>query len=119
MEAYIRLAEKSDLGLNDLDHEQVEHKVYSTHRRVFDANHATLCVASGMPVSSEVVRRAKISKTCMDNKNTRETLISKNKNDIESYLKRRKRHERSAEEIERDKVKSKTAKAQMQQRNGD
>ena len=117
MEAYRRLAEQTDLGLNDLDNKQ--HKVYSTHRRVFDANHATLCVASDMPVSSEVVRRAKISKTRMDNKNTRQTLITKNKNDIESYLKRRKRHERSEEEIKRDKVKSKTAKARMQQRNGD
>ena len=76
MEAYRRLAEQSDLGLNDLDNEQM--KVYSTHRRVFDANcnHATLCVASDMPVSSEVVRRAKISKMRMENKNTRQTLIT-------------------------------------------
>ena len=116
MEAYRRLAEKSDLGLNDLDKEQM--KVYSTHRRVFDANRATLCFASDMPASEVAVRRAEISKTRMENKNTRQTLMTKAKNDIESYLKRRKRHERSAEENERDEVRSKTAKARMQQRNG-
>ena len=117
MEAYRRLAEKSDLGLNDLDDEQ--HKVYSTHRRVFDANHATLCLAADLPVSSEVVKRAKISQTRCANKNTRETLKTKNNSDIESLLKRRKRLERSADEIEREKIRSKTAKARMQQRNGD
>ena len=109
-------------GLPDRDrccilHKQ--HKVYSTHRRVFDANHATLCLAADLPVSSEVVKRAKISQTRCANKNTRETLKTKNNSDIESLLKRRKRLERSADEIEREKIRSKTAKARMQQRNGD
>ena len=121
IEAYRRLAEQTDLGLNDLDNEQ--QKAYSTHctRHVFDANHATLCIAADMPVSSEVVRRAKISKTHSDNKKIQQALITKNNNDTESLLKRRKRLklEGSAEEIERDKIRSMAAKAKMQQRNGD
>ena len=117
MEAYRRLSAKSDLGLNDLDAEQT--KIYTTHRRVFDSNTATLMVASDMPVSTMAVQRAAISATRKANKTSRQTLLSDAKEDIEALLRRKKRHARSTEEIERDKIKSNTAKAHMQQRNGD
>ena len=117
MEAYRRLSAKTDLGLNDLDAEQT--KIYTTHRRVFDSNTATLMVASDMPVSTMAVQRAAISATRKANKTSRQTLLSDAKEDIEALLRRKKRHARSTEEIERDKIKSKTAKAHMQQRNGD
>ena len=63
LEAYRRPRAKTDLGLNDLDGEQT--KIYTTHRRVFDSNTATLMVASDMPVSTMAcaVQKTAISAT--------------------------------------------------------
>ena len=78
-------------------------------------------VASDMPVSTMAVKRAAISATRKANKTRRQTPLTDAKDAIDALLRsrRKKRHARSAEEIENDKVKSKTAKAHMQQRNGD
>ena len=117
MEACRRITAKTDLGLNDLDAEQS--KIYTTHRRVFDSNTATLMVASDMLVSTMAVQRAAIPATRRADKTSRQTLLTDANDVIDALLRRKKRHARSAEDIENDKVKSKTAKAHMQQRNGD
>ena len=117
MEAYRRLAEQDGLGLCDLDNEAK--KVYSTHRRVFDSNTDTLMLAADMPVSSRAASRAAISAKRSRNSDIRDMLVKQNALDTEAMLKRRKRLERTPEEILRDNARSKTAKARMQQRNGD
>ena len=117
MEAYRRLAEHNDLGLDDLDTEQK--KVYSTHRRVFESNTAALMVAADMPVTDVAASRAQISATRKANGDIRDMLKSANAKETEALLRRRKRAKRTDEEVEREKVRCKTAKAHMQQRRGE
>jgi hypothetical protein len=109
MEAYRRLAKQNALGLDDLDTEQK--KVYSTHRRVFESNAATLMVAADMPVTDVAASRAKISATRKANGDIRDMLKAANAKETEALLRRRKRAKRTDEEVEREKVRCKTAKA--------
>ena len=116
-EAYMLLAEQNDLGLENLDTEQK--KVYSTHRRVFESNSATLMVAANMPVTDVAASRAKMSASRKANGDIRDMLKAANDKETEALLRRRKRAKRADEEVEREKVRCKTAKAHMQARNGD
>ena len=76
-------------------------------------------LAADMPVSARAASRAAISAKRSRNSDIRDMLVTRNALDTEAMLRRRKRLERTPEEIERDKARSKTAYAQMQQRNGD
>ena len=78
-----------------------------------------LMLAADMPVSVRAASRAAISAKRSRNSDIRDMLVKQNALETEAMLKRRKRLERTAEEILRDNARSKTAKARMQQRNGD
>ena len=76
-------------------------------------------VAADMPVSDVDASRAQISATRKTNGDIRDMLKAANAKETEALLRRRKRAKRTAEEVETEKVRCKTAKAHMQQRNGD
>ena len=58
MEAYLRVADSNEIGLSELAAEEVN--VYTTHRRVFDANTATLKEVADMPVSDKEKKQAAV-----------------------------------------------------------
>ena len=72
-----------------------------------------------MPVSDVAASTAKISATHKANGDIRDMRKARNEKETEALLRRRKRAARSDDQIERKQIRSNTAKAQMQARNGD
>lgn len=102
--AYRRLEAQTDLGLCDLDAEET--KVYTTHRRVFDANTATLMLAADMPMTDKDVQKAQLSATKKAHKKVRVEKQSLHISNIAAMFKRQKRAERSEDEIKKHKAAS-------------
>ena len=83
---------------------------YASHHRVFDTVTACLKQAADMPVSEAAAKQAAIQETRAENKKTREEKTKEALEGIEAYFRRKKRSERSKEEVSADKEASKKRK---------
>ena len=88
MQAYRVLAEKGQFTLSDLDVEQK--KLYTTHRRVFDANDNTLKLAADMPLTAHQIAMAARTEVMRKNKPLKEAWMKNAKEEWESYKRRKK-----------------------------